>query len=190
MKILINMDESADNVLLKAGFPPLYIKTTEQHPRFDELYEKIKVKKSLYITGKVGVGKTQLAVDLVREYISKKTLYGIPMFHNATRLLTTLRSSYGTFNTHEVYKQIRKAEILIIDDLGVEKSTEWINEALYMLINDRYETMRQTIVTTNLTIKEISTLFNDRIASRIVEMCEYVELTGVDRRFKNSSFKL
>jgi DNA replication protein DnaC len=74
---------------------------------------------------------------------------------------------------------------LILDDLGPEKSSEWSIQTLYSIIDRRYRDVRQTLVTSNLTLDEIAEKVGDRIASRIAGMCEVVEIKGKDRRLKN-----
>jgi len=74
---------------------------------------------------------------------------------------------------------------LILDDLGPEKSSEWSIQTLYSIIDRRYRDVRQTLITSNLTLDEIAEKVGDRIASRIAGMCEVVEIKGKDRRLKN-----
>jgi hypothetical protein len=71
---------------------------------------------------------------------------------------------------------------LIMDDLGVEKTSKWSMQALYSIIDRRYRDERQTLVTSNLTLNEIAEKVGDRIASRIAGMCKVVEIKGADRR--------
>jgi DNA replication protein DnaC len=74
-----------------------------------------------------------------------------------------------------------------MDDLGVEKTSEWSMQTLYTITDWRYRELRQTLVTSNLTLDEIAGKVGDRIASRIAGMCKVVELKGKDRRIKGGS---
>ena len=80
-----------------------------------------------------------------------------------------------------------RSPLLILDDLGVEKTTEWALQALYVVVNRRYLDGRQTIITSNLTLDEVREKLGDRIASRIVGMCHPVRLTGRDRRLQKKN---
>ena len=72
--------------------------------------------------------------------------------------------------------------LLILDDIGVERVSDFVLETLYRVINYRYVNMLPTIFTSNLNIQELADKIGDRSVSRIVEMCGVVELTGSDRR--------
>jgi hypothetical protein len=73
---------------------------------------------------------------------------------------------------------------LILDDIGTEKPSEWAQQNIFLIIDRRYETLRQTIFTSNLSLDELSERLGDRITSRIAEMCKVIELKGKDRRIK------
>lgn len=72
--------------------------------------------------------------------------------------------------------------MLLLDDLGAAKTSEWTAELTYRLINHRYEHLRPTLITTNLPTADLRTTLGDRIASRLAEMTQRVILTGPDRR--------
>ena len=65
---------------------------------------------------------------------------------------------------------------------GSEKITEWVLETFYLLINKKYNERIPLVITSNFKLMNLATQLNDRIVSRIVEMCDVVELTGEDRR--------
>jgi DNA replication protein DnaC len=73
-------------------------------------------------------------------------------------------------------------DLLVIDDLGAEKGTEWVVEQLYRIVDYRYRMCLPLVVTTNLSGREIRDRFGDRILSRLVEACTAVKLTGDDKR--------
>jgi DNA replication protein DnaC len=92
------------------------------------------------------------------------------------------RTGEGKWGLIEKYAGSR---CLIMDDLGVEKTSKWSMQTLYSIIDRRYRDERQTLVTSNLTLNEIAEKVGDRIASRIAGMCKVVEIKGRDRRLKN-----
>jgi len=71
---------------------------------------------------------------------------------------------------------------LFIDDFGTEKGSEWVLETLYSIIDKKYEDVIPMIITSNLDLNALGVKMGDRIASRIAEMCDVVEMTGLDRR--------
>ncbi len=77
---------------------------------------------------------------------------------------------------------LTRCPLLLLDDLGAAKTSEWTEELTYRLINHRYEHMLPTLITTNLPTAELRTALGDRVASRLAEMTERVVLTGPDRR--------
>lgn len=77
---------------------------------------------------------------------------------------------------------LARCPLLLLDDLGAAKTSEWTEELTYRLINHRYEHMLPTLITTNLPTAELRTALGDRVASRLAEMTERVILTGPDRR--------
>ncbi len=79
------------------------------------------------------------------------------------------------------------SRLLILDDLGAEKPTEWVRERMYEIVNQRYEWMRPIIVTSNLSPAQLAKQVGQRVASRLMEMCEVVELDGRDRRLNGDA---
>lgn len=163
--------------------------------------------KSLLISGPCGVGKTHLACALGWEwliqnipttnenaeivrcsdgYASKLNFAASPskwpQFLSAVEFFFAIKRCYGTDeDENEVLEKLRARSLLILDDLGAERVNEWSLQLLYLLLDRRYRDEKQTIITSNLTLAEIAEL-DDRIASRIAEMGEVVNLGGPDRR--------
>ncbi len=156
---------------------------------------------SLFIHGSPGVGKTHIASALVREKILREqerilrheteTGMYFPIYPRMISVPDLLLEIRETFNgrTGEgeagLIERSAKRRSLILDDLGVEKTSEWSMQTLYSIIDRRYRDMRQTLITSNLTLDEIAEKVGDRIASRIAGMCKVVEIKGKDRRLKN-----
>lgn len=139
-------------------------------------------RRGIFIHGTAGTGKTHIAYAIAyycSKEISPATFWNIP------ELLKTIRDDFGqrAENKSGEFKKIMESRnLLVLDDLGAEKMSDWVEETFYIIINYRYEEMLPTIITSNYSLDELSTRLNDRIVSRIAGMCDVVELKGKDRR--------
>lgn len=150
-------------------------------------------RKGLILVGNNGVGKTHLACSIANELIKN----GIPIIYGTLiNLLAELKNTYDVYNNiseMKIIKLYEKVDLLIIDDLGKEKPSEWGLEKLFTIINSRYENNLPVIITTNydqnslidrLSINgEIETAKS--IISRLYEMCYLVKIEDRDHRIKN-----
>jgi DNA replication protein DnaC len=136
--------------------------------------------RSLLILGPTGTGKTYQAFGAIRSLAAK----GItPGWHadTAPGLFASLRPREGVDADGE-YRKIAAVPLLLLDDLGAAKGTEWTEEILYRLVNDRYEAMLPGLFTSNIPAGDLRAVLGARVASRLVEMCQQVALRGPDRR--------
>jgi DNA replication protein DnaC len=148
------------------------------------------VDQGLLFYGPHGVGKTHLAVGILKEAIRKKGARGF--FFETRDLLRMVRDTYNAKvedRELDVLKPVLEADLLILDDLGAEKTSEWVQETLGFVINTRYNSQRPTIVTTNLSDslddddpRSFVFQVGSRSRSRLREMCAWVEIGGVDVR--------
>lgn len=153
--------------------------------------------KSMFITGGYGCGKTHLSVAILREFISgleiKKNETGeygfnkayMPVFSVVTELLLDIRATFSTDNGKNeklIVDRYGDTGFLILDDLGVEKTSDWSLQTFYTIINRRSNKHLPTVITTNLSMDEIGQKLGGRIASRVKGMCKIIHLTGRDRR--------
>lgn len=131
----------------------------------------------LTIGGNNGVGKTYAAVAMLKEFylVTKE----IPIFVNISNLYQTWKEDEEQ-RTAIKYK-FKRAKLLILDDLGVREPTEAFLDFLYSIINNRYNDMQGTLITTNLSSKEISNCFGNRIYSRLLSG-KVIKLDGNDLR--------
>jgi DNA replication protein DnaC len=128
----------------------------------------------------VGAGKTHQAYGAVRQLV--KTGVGVRWrATTAADLYADLRPRPGADSEREL-AAVSRCPLLIIDDLGAAKASEWVEEVTYRLINRRYNHMLPTLITTNLAIKDLRAYLGDRVTSRLAQMTTRVEFEPVDRR--------
>lgn len=180
---------------LSAGMPPRYRAATADHPQVlawaREVVEaavvpspgarrQVTTGPSLLMAGVVGAGKTHQAYGAVRELVKS----GVGVRWRATTaadLYAELRPRQGIDSEREL-AAISRCPLLILDDLGAARATEWTEEITYRLINRRYNHMLPTLITTNLRIRDLRTYLGDRVASRLAQMTTRVEFEPVDLR--------
>lgn len=160
--------------------------------------------RSLYITGGVGKGKTYLMASLIRNRLEriippeefdtslirtsilKRTSNRIK-FKNTTELLEEIKSSYSSqspLKEQEIMNEYtRDLDWLFLDDIGTEKTTEWVNQKFYQIINTIYSSQGiNIVVSSNLSLSQLSAKIDERISSRLLEICTVIEVEGKDRR--------
>ena len=150
------------------------------------------VERGLFFVGDPGVGKTHLAVAILKQVILTRGARGI--FYDTRDLLKLIRSTYNDANKTtelDVLRPVMEADLLVLDDLGAEKTSEWVEETLNLIVNTRYNERRATIFTSNYpdlppdSNPDVITL-HDRIGfrmrSRLHEMCDFLDLEGADYR--------
>ncbi|HEY2905855.1 MAG TPA: ATP-binding protein [Vicinamibacterales bacterium] len=148
------------------------------------------VSRGLLLEGQPGVGKTHLAVAVLKQVIATSGARGL--FYDTRELLRVIRSTYDpSIRTTEleVLRPVMHADLLVLDDLGAEKTSEWVDETMNLIVNTRYNERRLTIFSSNyLDIPDDtdpnSLLFRIgfRMRSRLHEMCEFIEMDGADYR--------
>jgi DNA replication protein DnaC len=138
--------------------------------------------KGLYFCGGVGTGKTHLAVAVMNELIRKKRTPSL--FVTVPELLDNLRETYNKpgRNLDEWMDVVQNAEFLVLDDLGSERSTEWVRERIFVIVNHRYREALPTVFTSNIGPKDLAEQLGERTASRIIAMCDWIALEGDDYR--------
>lgn len=164
-------------------------------------------KKGLLLIGPIGVGKTHLAAGIIRELIVQK---GIPcLFYDYRELLKEIQNSYNpSVQTTEmqVLQPVFETEVLVLDELGAIKPTEWVWDTVSHVLNTRYNDERTTIITTNYCDQRpggevergsnyaaaaranreetLGDRIGERMRSRLHEMCRIVDIKGEDYRMK------
>jgi DNA replication protein DnaC len=136
---------------------------------------------SVLIVGPTGTGKTHAAYGAARRYV--RTGQRFVACTVAADLYARLRPRHGQ-DSEEVFERYLKAQVLLVDDLGAAKSSDWTDEINYRLFNHRYDAQLPTIVTSNAAPRDLAGIVGERVASRLAEMAELVVLKGNDRRRK------
>lgn len=140
-------------------------------------------RQGIRMMGSYGCGKTHLAAAVLNQMISQ----GISgMFVVVPDLLAKIRQSFDTHDesAKQVIEAARNVGVLILDDLGAEKPSDWVREQLYLLINARYEAELPVIITTNCDTKELVSKLQQRIVSRIIETTDPVMIKAADYRLR------
>lgn len=136
-------------------------------------------RRGLYIHGDVGTGKTHIAYA-INDFLKVQT-----RFHNTTELIFDIKRDFDRLSYDKMRWDERLSDhkgMLILDDIGAERMTDYVAEVFYLIINKRYNDMLPIIFTSNLSVGELAERVGDRTASRIIEMCDVVKLEGEDRR--------
>ncbi|HEX9111509.1 MAG TPA: ATP-binding protein [Terriglobales bacterium] len=169
--------------------------------------------KGLLIVGGIGTGKTHLAVGILKVLIATRAT--ACLFCDYRELLKQIQNSYNDsvqVTELQVLRPVFDAEVLVLDELGAVKPSEWVWDTVSLILNTRYNDNRTTIITTNFpdepaagtgsdfsprssafaaTRREtLGDRIGERMRSRLHEMCRVVELKGADFRikFKSASF--
>ncbi len=189
-----------------AGIPPRYRHATlrnfdvlpHMHGSLDEarlIAEKFvdsfdRVENGLLFQGPAGVGKTHLAVAILRALVSRYSVHGL--FVDYRDLLRSIQDSYNPVSETselEILRPVLRADVLLLDELGTRRPTAWVRDTVTHILNDRYQRQKLTLITTNYTderVQPTDMVLEDRIGpyarSRLYEMCRNVPMRGDDFR--------
>jgi DNA replication protein DnaC len=165
----------------------------------------------LLIIGKIGTGKTHLAVGIIKDLMLGK---GVAcLFCDYRELLKEIQNSYNaTVQTTEldVLRPVFETDVLVLDELGAVKPTEWVWDTVSLILNTRYNDNRTTIITTNFDdqpasgangtvsiaraatrVETLGDRIGERMRSRLHEMCRIIKMEGEDfrQKFRSASFR-
>jgi len=175
--------------------------------KFVESYPIETAGTGLLLTGSIGVGKTHLAVGILQALVAERGATGL--FYDYRDLLKQVQNSYNkqvAATELEILAPVFEAEVLVLDELGASKPTDWVWDTVAHILNTRYNDRRTTIITTNYAnlgplgtetaaraVAREETLgdrIGERMRSRLQEMCVVVEMQGEDfrQKVKRASF--
>ena len=139
--------------------------------------EKLDPNKSYFFYGDTGAGKTFSAIEILKRRW-KNGQSG--RFISYPELIFSIQTNYE--QNAEMVDEIKKyKQLIILDDFGAEKMTDFVRQVSYLIINYREQNKLQTIITSNFTLDEIDMYIDRRISSRIAGMCEIIRMSG-DKR--------
>ena len=180
---------------LSAGLPPRYRDAEADHPHVLEWVREVlrqavvpspgarpqvTTGPSLLLAGVTGAGKTHQAYGAIRALAQT----GVVVRWRAT----TAADMYAglrprpDLNSEAELAALARCPLLLLDDLGAAKASEWVEEITYRLINRRYNLVLPTLITTNLAIADLRAHLGDRVTSRLAQMTTRVSFAPVDRR--------
>ena len=143
--------------------------------------EHLDAGRGLWFMGPVGTGKTTLAMLVSKAALKagrSVAIYSLP------RLLNEIRDTFRAERSHiALLDRLTAVDLLHVDDVGAERSNDWVLEELYSIVNARYEEQRSMVITTNILDRErLGEQIHARTVSRLTEMCDDLPLLGEDRR--------
>jgi DNA replication protein DnaC len=147
----------------------------------DAIDSKLDAGRGLWFMGQVGTGKTTLAMLVSKAALEagrSVAIYSLP------RLLNEIRDTHRAERSHvDLLDRLTAVDLLHIDDVGAERTTDWVLEELYSIVNARYEDERSMVITTNIVDHgALCEQIAERTVSRLTEMCDQLPLAGDDKR--------
>ena len=153
-------------------------------------------REGLLISGPTGIGKTHIAVGVLKHVIVKRHTRGL--YYDTRDLLRSIRRTYDPAagpQEVDVVDPVIKTELLILDDLGAERATSWVHDMMTTIINTRYNEQRPIIATSNYengrngngngdaeSANNLHRRLGKATFSRLREMCDFIEYDGLDYR--------
>jgi DNA replication protein DnaC len=191
-----NIRENIESVMKDAGIPLKHLDCTfenfhvsaENRELVNTCWQYVKDHNQnfswLYVYGSCGTGKTHISVSIARELL---LLGKRVMFTCVPQLCYNIRQTFQV-NLKETEQDVIKPYItcdyLILDDLGIEKPTEWVKKTIGYIIYERDNNLKPTIITSNLALDDIAKQIGMRNVSRLVGNGPVIRLRGPDRRLE------
>ncbi|MBI4455939.1 MAG: ATP-binding protein [Acidobacteria bacterium] len=195
---LENYHPQHDSQFAAKGFAEKFV---DQFPQVDG---------GLLFVGSAGVGKTHLSVAILKALVERKAAHGL--FYDFRDLLREIQHSWNPVSQSseiEVLRPVLEIDVLVLDELGANKPTTWVQDTMTHIINSRYNEKKVTIFTSNFPDREsdgssrgpdaalmrreesLTDRVGARLRSRLYEMCTLVEIVGEDFRktVRQSSFR-
>ena len=165
------------------GVSPVVLKVVGDF--LEEIEPRLDKGQGLRLAGGVGAGKTALAMLVSKTAIEAGRTVAI---YSLPKLLARIRATYekdlGGDSYTQFFDRLISVDLLHVDDLGVEKRSDWVLEQLYAVVNERYEMERSMVVTTNLEQPALEEQIGERTVSRLIEICgPPLTIDGDDLRY-------
>ncbi|MFD8404637.1 ATP-binding protein [Streptomyces anulatus] len=181
----------------ESATPPRYRRADATHPDVqawaDDVATDPDTAGSLLLTGTTGTGKTYQAYGALRRIAAAGPRVYEIRATTAADMYGLLRPKGSERGTEEELKRLVRVPLLVLDDLGSAKASEWTEEITYRLINERYNACRPTLYTSNLPARaangapDLTSALGERIVSRLSEDTRVVAMTGTDRRRRGAA---
>ncbi|MBE6794779.1 MAG: AAA family ATPase [Ruminococcaceae bacterium] len=142
--------------------------------------------RSILMRGATGLGKTHLSLSIANELLNKGFSVAYVSAPDILFQLERAHFSYDYQQEEELLSTLSDCDLLIIDDLGTEFSTNYTNTQIYNIFNNRILRSKPVIINTNLTIKELESAYTQRFVSRIMGTCDKLDFVGKDIRPRKS----
>lgn len=185
--------------LIKIGIPPKYAQIAIE--QYKSPKEPFNFNESIFLTGKSGAGKTITSIMWIifhfeqwRRNLENWNPDKEAIFIKEIDILESIKNSYSkpnvidddgkTFTASEIIvNRYKDVALLVIDDFGVDKTSDWSYSMLYSILCHRYEWEKQTIFSSNYSLNEISKKLGDvRITNRIADWCRVIQMSGDFRK--------
>jgi DNA replication protein DnaC len=160
---------------LCATLPLIYRDTVDKY----NTMTRVNKDRSYFFYGDAGSGKTFTAIEILKMLWKNRQ---VGRFISYPEFIYSVQTNYEE-NAERVDEIKKYSGLLILDDFGAEKMTDFVRQISYLIINFREQNRLQTIITSNFTLDEIDKYIDRRISSRIAGMCEIVRMSG-DKRLK------
>lgn len=182
-----------DGSMERAGFPKRFIGRQWETPEFVKKYAPpdkrdssggIRDFKGLFLTGATGRKKTASLCLMARDWMKRARKTTAWRFVSFPEVCVELQESWkdGGHGPMEIIERLARVPLLILDDVGAEKTSDFVLQSAYLLFNKREQNEMPTYGTSNLSVEEIGKKLDERIASRIRGMCHVVQVGGEDQR--------
>lgn len=135
--------------------------------------------KSILLYGNVGVGKTHLAAAIANYFVDNGTAV---LFDTYSNHLNRLKEEFNSGEDRRYLRIMKQMPVLVIDDVGKERQTEWTRAVMFDVINYRYEHRLPIIITTNFNMRQLEDYFDEAVFSRLCEMGGSLEIKAKDYR--------
>ncbi len=136
-----------------------------------------------YFWGNVGAGKTHTAIVLANELMEREMVE--VLFLNIPETITRIKNTFDSEIKSEdsrLFDRMKEMEMLILDDIGVEKYSDWLSDQMYQIIDHRWKNRKPMVLTSNLSLEDLSKKYKPQVASRIRGCCKAIRFNEQDRR--------